>query len=325
MRLKMLHRIMQGKDRVERRQVHRRKDFIARAPADFSLLQNKEAVFRFINIVDGLYKKEREVFIDLKSVHSIDYPAILVLLSVMARFRDKKIRFNGNYPDNQEVKDKLIESRFFHHLFNLSSPASIGDLKVNNHIYTKTDVEVDPVLGEQIMREASTTIWNKPRICKGLQTVLIELMHNTNNHAANNTDDKEKWYLLVNHDADNNKVCFVFVDYGQGIFESLRVNWETIWKRLTKRIEYGTNSKILEDILNGIIKLTDTKQPNRGKGLKRIKKALDWNQISNLYIFSNDVSVNACSADYTQLKNSFSGTLFYWELQCDNLNTVWEA
>ena len=75
----------------------------------------------------------------------------------------------------------------------------------------------------------------------------------------------------------------------------------------------------MERILDGDLHKTATGQSYRGKGLPGIKTALIRNQISNLYIITNDAYANVCNNEYQKLSHAFDGTFVYWELTENNI------
>jgi hypothetical protein len=246
----------------------------------------------------------------------------------MFTFKSRKIDFNGSFPKNEELKRRLINSDFFKYLNRPIGNKLEYSIGKKNQIFTRANKEVNSELGLVVMAEASMTIWNEKRVCKGLQRTLIELMHNTNNHADENQKGIKHWWLSVNHNIKEKKVSFVFIDYGIGIFESLKKKpssnkWFKTFEKIAHRLKYGTNSEVLKLLLNGELHLTVTGEHFRGKGLPGIKQVQDRNQISNLHIISNNVYANPTMGTYRELANNFSGTFAYWELNQQNTNIPW--
>lgn len=223
LRKRNLFRGNQGKTKGEARQAKLMEGYTKiTAPTEFSFTKYPERTVSFINKLENQYEQKNKVFLDLSKVTELDYSAICILVSVMFTFKSRKIDFNGSFPDDPKLKKMLIDSDFFKYL---SRP--IGDkLEYNigkkNQIFTRANKEVNSELGLIVMEEASQTIWNEKRVCKGLQRTLLELMHNTNNHADDSAKGVKHWWLSVNHKPLENKVLFVFIDYGVGIFESLK-------------------------------------------------------------------------------------------------------
>lgn len=260
-----------------------------KAPNYFSFIEKPEEVISFINKLENLYLNKKNVFINLKDITYLDYSAVTVLVSVMFSFKARNIKFNGNFPTDSNLAKLLINSDFFKYL---NKP--IGDkieysIGKENQIFTRANKEVNSELGLVVMAEASMTIWGRKRTCKGLQRTLLELMQNTNNHADINKKGEKHWWLSVNHDKLKNKVSFIFIDYGVGIFESLKNKpitnkWFGWLNKIKNKLIYGGNDEIFKMLLDGQMHLTVTGQHFRGKGLPGLKEVVERNQISNLII-----------------------------------------
>ncbi len=298
------------------------------APEKFSFTKYPEETIDFICKLERQYENRKKVFINLSKIIELDYSAIAILVSVMFTFKSRNIDFNGNFPENFTLKKMLIDSDFFKYLNRPIGDKLEYSIGKKNQIFTRANKEVNSELGLVVMEEASQTIWNEKRICKGLQRTLLELMHNTNNHADENEKGVKHWWLSVNHNAKENKVSFVFIDYGVGIFESLKNKppsnkWFGTFEKIATRVKYGTNDEVLKLLLNGDLHMTVTGEHFRGKGLPGIKQVQDRNQISNLHLISNNVYSNVGEDKYQKLKNNFSGTFAYWELTKSNTNIEW--
>ncbi len=303
------------------------------APNKFSLIDNPEKTIQFINKIEACLNTRKRVFIILKDVTYIDYGAISVLLSVMELFRLNSVRFNGDMPINQEVYKKLNESGFFDELYKANNKKNEYKNGKLNQIFTRTDNKVEAELGLPVMIDATTAIWGEKRLCKGLQRIFLELMHNTNNHAGGlDSQGHERWCYSVNHNTESNKVEFAFVDYGIGIFNSLKLKqkgnkwygWETKLKQVLK-IDVGalTNEILLQQLLDGEIHASVTGSSFRGKGLPGIKEVADKNQVSRLFVISNNAYGDTSNNEYKLLREDFSGTFVYWELCYANENMPW--
>ena len=300
------------------------------APRHFSFVEKPEETIKFINKLEKLYLNRSSVFVNLKDITYLDYSAVTILVSVMFSFKTRNIKFIGNFPKNRDLAKLLINSDF---LKNLNKP--IGHkleyaLGKENQIFTRANKEVNSELGYVVMAEASTTIWGEKRTCKGLQRTLLELMQNTNNHADINKKGEKHWWLSVNHDKPNKKVSFIFIDYGVGIFESLKHKpndnkWYGWLEKIKNRLIHVDNSEIFKLLLEGQMHLTVTGQHFRGKGLPGIKEVLSRNQISNLRVISNNVFSDVKNNKYIKLNEEFSGTFVSWELNEKNINIKWIA
>lgn len=301
---------------------------IISAPKNFSFIKNPEETIIFINSLEKCYLEKERVYVDIEKITFLDYSAVTVLVSVMFSFKARNIKFNGNFPKNSEIAKMLIDSEFFKYLSKTQTEKMEYTIGKENQIFTRANKEVNSELGLVVMQEATMTVWNQKRTCKGLQRTLLELMQNTNNHASVNQKGEKHWWLSVNHDKKNKKVSFIFVDYGVGIFESLKNKpednkWYGWFEKLKDKLLSGGNNEILKMLLEGDMHMSVTGKHFRGKGLPGINQVLTREQISNLTIISNDVTADVKNNIYLKLKNQFSGTFVAWELNESNINSKW--
>lgn len=297
------------------------------APSVLSMVSNPAESISFVAQLTKLLERKRTVWVSLKNVSRIDYDAIVVLLSVMIRFKAKKIGFNGDFPEDPAARAILEKSQFFKVLY---GPAIREQTKYEfgseNSIYTHADKTVDPALSARIIEKAAETVWGQPRRSQGAQRIFLELMQNTNNHASLEGQGEKHWWLSVNHRRDEHKVSFTFVDFGVGVFTSLdNKSPESIWFAWrTKLMTFYTlsdNASILRLILEGHLHRTVTGKYYRGKGLPGIREVLMRNGVSNLLIITNDVYANVATGTYGILRVPFGGTLVYWELEPYNASS----
>ncbi len=263
----------------------------------------------------------------MEDVEEIEYDAIVLMLSILIRFKSKGIKFNGNYPLNREADRILRESGFIKNLFRSFQDSDRYQILEDrtNSIHTHAWKNVDSDLSADLIEKASETVWGTKKRCQGVQRALIELMQNTNNHAAVDAEGEKHWWLSVNHVKRENKVTFSFVDYGVGVFESLgkKPKGNKFYGAISKMISAFNltgNPHLLELILRGDLHKTVTGKHYRGKGLPGINDALKRGSFSNLFIISNNVFADVSNNDFKQLKTNFSGTFVYWELLPENLN-----
>src|SRR5690606_864526 len=258
-------------------------------------------------------------------VKTISYDAIVVLLSIMVRFKATKIDFNGDFPENEEARRILTESKFLQYLYQSFRNEDRYQLGQNSSIVTHAWKDVDSELGNELIKNASKTIWGEERRCQGVQRTLIELMLNTNNHADDSKKGEKHWWLSVHHDKVNKKVSFAFIEFGVGVFTSLNnkrygSKFFGIVDKLKERVKFGNNADLLRLIMDGTLHRTATGKPYHGKGLPGINKVRERNQISNLNIITNDVHASLDNDSFQIMSKSFSGTFVYWELNNENSN-----
>lgn len=297
------------------------------APINFSFVHSTEKTVEFIRKIERSFSIKQKIFVNLERVEYIDNSAIIVLLSVMNLFRSRGLGFGGNYPIAEDAAILLYNSGFLKSLFRGSRKLTYTFGK-KNQLFTQENKKVVASLGHPLMIEVGFTIFGERKIFKGLQRILLELMQNTNNHAVVDNKGQKNWWLSVNHDRENNKVAFSFVDYGVGVFESLKSKkegnkWFGAFEKVKNRLKYGTNEEVLKLLLNGDLHMTVTGKHFRGKGIPGMKQVLDRNQISNLHVITNDAYADVSGNNYKKLRNHFSGTFVYWDIDDTNQTTEW--
>lgn len=295
------------------------------APRIFSFIKNPAEIVRFVKDLEYHYNEKNKVYIILKDVEVIDYGAIVVLLSIMVKFKSANIDFNGDFPRDSKAKILLKRSGFFENLYKEFEESSRYEISasLSDGIHTHAWKDVDPVLGSKIISQSTKIIWGEERRCQGVQRALIELMQNTNNHASIGGAGEKHWWLSVYPVKEENKVCFSFVDFGVGVFTNLKSKNQDskfyMWaEKLAQVVSFTNNAEIMRLILNGFLHKTVTRKHYRGKGLPGIAEVMKRNQISNLHIITNDVFCNLEKDEYKTMKDSFSGTFVYWELNKNN-------
>ena len=303
------------------------KDYIKiHAPAKLSFIENSSEVVKFIDKLKKHYDLKNKVFVVLEDVVEISYDAIVVLLSIMVKFKASKIKFNGDFPKNPDARKILDESQFLKYLYQQFKDSDRYSLGQKSSIHTHAWKDVDSELGSELIRNASKTIWGEERRCQGVQRTLIELMLNTNNHADDSRKGEKHWWISIHHDEKNQKVSFAFIDFGVGVFTSLDnkrsgSKFYGVLAKVKERYKYGNNAELLNLILDGTVHKTATNKPYHGKGLPGINMALNRNQINNLNIITNNVHANVSNSDFKMMPNSFSGTFVYWEVDNTNKNS----
>ncbi|MFA6554609.1 MAG: STAS domain-containing protein [Candidatus Paceibacterota bacterium] len=295
-----------------------------KAPEILSLIRSPEEVAKFIAQLKDCFDTKKPVFVALSHVREIDYDGITVLLSVVVRFKSKRIQFNGDYPHDMHVRKTLEESGFFRHLLKSKfDDQDTYDLTSKSSIHTHAMRKVDSKLGEKIIESASKVVWGEKRRCPGVQRTLIELMQNTNNHASLESEEEKHWWVSVRHNQSDKRVEFSFVDYGVGVFYSLKnkrydSKFFGILDVLYNRVRHGNNADVLKLIFEGELHRSATGKTYRGKGLPGIYEAFQRNKISNFAMITNDVYYNSREKEFRILKNEFQGTFVYWELTTQN-------
>lgn len=303
-----------------------------KVPKIFSLTKEPNAAIKFMANVERALSLQRKVFIDMSDVELLSDGALVVLLSSMIKFKSRKIDFNGNFPVNEDSNIALIESGFFDQLYKSrtlkaqdSYSFDFSNKKKGGTILTHANKIVDSKLSATIIREISKLIWGENRRCTGLQRTYLELMQNTNNHAANNNKGVHHWWTTVSYDQYERKAYFSFIDYGIGIINSLQNDesnkFFVFLKKIYEKFNPKNEAELLKLLLDGQIH-SSTGQYYRGKGLPGICSACRDNKISNLVVITNKAMANVSKGQYVSLDSNFPGTFVYWELSQENRNII---
>lgn len=290
------------------------------APKCLSMIENPEGTLTFIKDLEKSLDKKEKVFVVLRHVEKIASGAIVILLSIMIKFKNSGVLFNGDHPKNKIARQYLSNSGFFERLYLQDGDAY--SIHGKSGIFTHADKVVDSKLSNELIYKVSKLIWGEPYRCTGVQKVYIELMQNTNNHASLHGANEHHWYTTVTYNKEKNKACFSFIDYGVGIIQSINKNEKgKFWHALTKimnLLKPQDSGDFLRLLLDGSIHKTATGHYYRGKGLPGIYKAFQDNKISNLVVITNDAFANCEQNVFKTLTNNFEGTYIYWELNNNN-------
>lgn len=286
----------------------REKDLIEYIPPSvFVLRENADEVLEFIFKLKAHKTEWGNVFINLSNIEKITNGSIGLLLSVVNVLTKKKIDVAGDKPKNREARRILERSGFFNFV---DGHVEEENKQSIDTIITKGKDTVNQGATAKIVMNAMKTVTGKPMRNPPIQSMLIELMANSVNHAFPNKGAKyqNKWVLAVSHDIAGRKVTFAFIDNGVGILETLKLS-------LTRhlRMIFKNNKDLLETAFEGRIG-SRTGLTYRGRGLPSILKKFNSNQISELVVISNDVFLDFENGNKYLLKNQFSGTFYYWEV-----------
>lgn len=273
-------------------------------PQDFSFVNNTEVMIDFLNHLVDLNKKGKSISFDFRGVKSLTPDAIAVFLN---QINDEKIVVNirGNNPEDAEAKRIFLTSGFIHHIQYYNGERPKKDLGMIRKRDSKT---VEAPTARDLITFAMETLTGRREYLPGIQRVFVECMSNTINHASKTTHRKS-WWSTVFCDTTRHKAYFTFLDYGVGIFKSVRIR--PLLKMATVA-GFKNHTDILWGLLEGDIG-SRTGLSYRGKGLPAIRTVMKRGQIDTLLIVANDVYANVGEAASRIISPSFNGTLVHWE------------
>jgi hypothetical protein len=280
-----------------------------KAPANFSFIENTEAVLQYLEELKALFRQRKNVLIDLKDITNLTNDAIVLLLSFVKNPKIVNgVTIKGNYPKDEKLRKIFVESGVFNN-------NNVNEDEHKNYILTRRNKKAEGGIAAELIKRASKVVFGEEGRCPGVYRALMESMANTCYHAKPKQIGEETWWLTVYHDKDNNHVSFAFIDLGVGIFKSSNVSG--FREQLSLLFGIKDNRDVLKEIITGS-KLSSTKIPYRGKGLPTIYKGLERNYYSNLKIISNDVKADLSNDNFVKLNKEFRGTFIYFEI--NNLN-----
>jgi hypothetical protein len=277
-----------------------------RAPATFSLLANPEESIAFLNDIEAV-SQDHHIDLDISSVCSLTPDAIAALTSTIGRPKFENRNVRGNLPKDPVNQQILYESGFFDHVKSRYPLPAF----VNRGIITKRQSQrVEGTTAAAMIRHGTKMLSGEATRSKPAYRVLVEAMGNTHNHAGGNKFRRETWWTTVYADRTRNRVCFTFVDTGVGIFKSIRMGpIRQVYNFLLGK----TDTHILRDMLDGKVE-SSTGLPYRGRGLPSMDTLWRRGDLKRLVIITNNVLADVSANDFRTLKNSFHGTLLYWEI-----------
>lgn len=288
-----------------------------KAPRILSIRENTEDSLAFIKEIDNAFSSNKPVFINIERVSEISQDTIVIMLSILIKFRSRGLPFNGNFPVDTLAREILTKSGFFKHLYKKRvSPQET--YSISGTICTHAAKVVDSGLSARIIETASECLWKEQRRCPGVQRTFIELMQNTNNHASLTEEGAYHWWATMYPDPIDDKVSFAFIDYGVGIITSLQQKkkgkFSGMMDTIIQALGLKDNSDIIKALLDGKIHKNYSSKYNRGKGLPGVYASFQRKDISKLFIMTNNVKVDAENDDFICTKGELSGTFVYWEL-----------
>lgn len=297
---------------------------LLRAPDILSLNNAPDKFVNFINKFENIKSNigNKAIFFDLLNVEDLDFSGISLLIALRYKLKLHKIEFNGRNPKKDKLCNLLYEYQFLEQMGIKPSYENIH-FKLgnkNDKITIKGDSKVKPELGIEIAEYVSEKLFNKIGYSNdGLQTMLLELMANTYKWSSQKSG-YNLWLLTMAFNKKEKKIEFQFIDFGIGVFESLKYSilYKSWYLGIIKILK--SNASIFNDMLNANSNIykSSTGLYFRGKGIPSIKENFINQFYNDVNILTNDVFVDLKKEKYTNLANNFSGTLVNWTIDIDN-------
>jgi STAS-like domain of unknown function (DUF4325) len=262
------------------------------------LVDNPEESIAFLNAIEEV-SPNKHIDLDVDAINVLSPDAILALVATIGRPKFDERNVRGNLPKDPENQQIFIESGFFDHVHARKALPRV----VNRGLITqRRSKKVESGTAAEVIHHGTKRLTG--------QSSLVEAMGNTHNHAAGSRARRETWWAMAYADSSAGKICYSFVDTGVGIFRSLKLR---PIKRFYNAISGRSDAHILADMLDGKVE-SSTGLPYRGRGLPSMKSLLMRGDLKRLVILTNNVYADVGSGDFRMLKQSFHGTLLYWEI-----------
>lgn len=294
-----------------------------KAPRVLSFLLAPNETAHFFSDVEQRCARERNVYLDFSDTLELTPEAVAVLVSraTEQKYNHGMLVFN-NLPPVGPAREVFEHSGALDYLRSIEragEPDGRGEIvrrRVGKTKKTRSGTGTDRRPTNELTQAAFDRVRGTPYQFDGVQSIFGELLDNTAEHAAPEANRFERWHASAYADRERQVVSFTFLDNGQGIFESLeRKGLLDHFARLFTTGRADLLRRLLDrSAAQGFRQYQSrTGKPYRGRGLPRLKKALDRNQISALTLVTNNVIARVAEDDFQLLETDFDGTLVYWE------------
>lgn len=288
-----------------------------KAPDVFCIKNNPDATINFFNEIINIrleYVCDIILFIDISQVNYVGADALMYLLAIIRDtkyYKQIRIRFQGNFPMNNDIKQRFIDSGFLSYVHTEKM-----DIEPHaNNIQIRIGTINDPKIAGTVCSFVQDTCKLTKKETIPLYNILIELMGNTNQHAYKGARDNSllnNWYLYA--EENESDISFVFLDTGLGIPATVRKNFGEMLKEKIS-ISYS-DADYIYSALQGEYR-TETKLRHRGKGLPQISDCCRSGIFNNVSIYAGSGNCYIRGDNEFCKRNlsaSMKGTLFTWSI-----------
>jgi hypothetical protein len=295
--------------------IHSAPEQILRAPSHFCLVDNTEAVIDYFEQVSVSTDRGHNVLLDFREVETLAPDAVVLLIS---QIRDRRLthamRVRVAKPAQPEAKRLWNDSGIREHV-RLAEADDEEWPEPRGRIITKRRFRAEPEDAAFLKDFAEQRLAPSFDVWPGVQTILLECMTNTFNHAEGARREQrnvthEPWWAGVYCDKAHQVAKFTFLDNGIGILESIKL------KRMQEVFRWAgfiDNAEALKQVFSGQVPST-TGLHYRGEGLPTIREVLITDgEVDRVVVVANDVRVDLGADTYQVLQMPFRGTMVYWE------------
>ena len=289
-----------------------------RMPTNFSIRQNPEetievfnAILHKINRINVVHTEKTKfvVIINMQDVKNITEDALMYLVTIVKngklRAKQKTILWKVIPPRNEDSKVYLQKSGFINY-FEQHSSIDLVPSDENFQITTGKKVETQTM---KALCDFLKDKYDNLMASRILYKMMTELMSNTTQHAYTgaNTMFFHSWYVFAEN--TENEIRVTFMDNGLGIPRTVN---KKRGEKVKELFAFNEEHKLVLSALKGEFR-SETKSPNRGKGLPEIYEPSLNGYIEDLTVISNNAFFSGKEA--RDIKQCLEGTLFYWRIE----------
>ena len=287
---------------------------IAKVPENFSLIHNTEETVKYFNHIISVIEKKcfkQKFYINAFDVEYVTTEALIYMIAVVYNIKANRAlqySFEGNLPFNRMAREVFEKSGYLNYfkMKRLKMPDSSECVQIVSGNL------VDPHVAQHMCDFVISKLQIDREKTRVLYATLIELMSNTAKHAykAEQKEMLECWYLYAIY--KDEKITFSFVDTGQGIPR-------TIKKKYIEKVNPTiTDAQLIKLALTDSGR-SETRLPNRGKGLPQLYGQVQNNNISDFFVLSGAGSCTFEKANEELTLSNFPhriyGTIFSFSIK----------
>ena len=312
-KLKKKNALLNRNDKVIANKNYEAKSYIKhKAPLNMSFIDNTDEVLDYFNKAKKLFNKKEKIDFNIKEITKLSPDAITLMIAKLNDTKNftKGGKYRGGAPKDEKLKKVFEESGFYNFVATSKQNKGLG----KNLLHKEKGQEVRPEIAKSACIAGIRHSLKTSEPFEPLYEIIIECMQNTNNHASSNEEEEIKWWMFVYNDKETGISKYSFLDLGVGIFESITV--KNYINKVAKKMGVLPNTHFVKDLLDGnILSRIEKDKEIRGKGIPQIVEHSKFKKFKEFKIITNNVKIDLKNKSHKKLKNNFSGTFYYWELQ----------